>query len=71
MSMNVRTVLGVVAVVSMVLACVGTAQAAPTSVTIPNYNFQSWDLWTKSGSTWTMTHEPSVPDGTMTPYTAH
>ena len=70
MSANLRTVVGVAVVVSMVLVCAGTAQTAPTSVTIPNYNFQSWDLYTTTnGHTWTMTHETSVqPDGSLTPY---
>ena len=69
MSTNLRTVVRVAAVVSMVLACVGTAQAAPTSVTIPNYNFQSWDEWDRPSGTgsWTMTHYGSLADGQMTP----
>ena len=66
MSTNVRTVVGVTALVSMVLVCVGTAQAAPTTIAVPNSNFQSYDVYYANGGS---THYNSLSDGQLTPYT--
>jgi autotransporter-associated beta strand protein len=53
----------------MMVAYCGTAQAAPTTVTIPNYNFQSWDLSYKTGSWHSGGRQTTVqPDGSVTPY---
>ena len=59
------------AIVALVAGFRGPVQAAPTTVTVPNYNFQSYDEAVRVGSRWSYTSgiTTPVPDGQMTPYT--
>ena len=75
MSIQAKTFAAVAAIAALVVAFRGTAQALPTTDTVPNYNFQNWDRW--QGGIYpgfpTATTSPTktytaMPDGYMTQY---